>query len=175
MKHPLSKFSFCPVCGSSDFVVNNEKSKKCISCGFVYYFNSSAAVVAFIYNKEGELLICRRAKNPAKDTLDLPGGFVDENETAEEAICREVKEETNLTIDHVSYCFSLPNIYNYSDFEVHTLDLFFECEVSSFDELIVADDVSEAFFVSLDKVSLREFGLASIQKGMGMLLKSKSL
>ena len=41
---------------------------------FVYYFNPSSATVALILNERDELLVCRRAKEPAKGTLDLPGG-----------------------------------------------------------------------------------------------------
>ena len=73
MKHPLDLFQYCPECGSSHFEVNNEKSKKCTDCGFVYYFNPSSATVALILNDQNELLVCRRAKEPAKGTLDLPG------------------------------------------------------------------------------------------------------
>lgn len=96
MKHPLEKFKYCPVCGSKDFAINDFKSKKCGHCGFTYYFNSSASTVAFILNERDELLVCKRAQEPAKGTLDLTGGFVDLGETAEEAITREVKEETGL-------------------------------------------------------------------------------
>ena len=94
MEHPLAQFLYCPECGSSHFEVNNEKSKKCADCGFVYYFNPSAATVALILNEKNELLVCRRAKEPAKGTLDLPGGFIDMNETGEEGVAREVLEET---------------------------------------------------------------------------------
>lgn len=86
MKHPLDLFQYCPECGSSHFEINNEKSKKCTNCGFVYYFNPSAATVALIQNDQNELLVCRRAKEPAKGTLDLPGGFIDMNETGEEGV-----------------------------------------------------------------------------------------
>ena len=94
MEHPLDQFLYCPKCGSSHFEINNEKSKKCADCGFVYYFNPSAATVALILNEKNELLVCRRAKEPAKGTLDLPGGFIDMNETGEEGVAREVLEET---------------------------------------------------------------------------------
>ena len=94
MKHPLAQFLYCPECGSPHFEVNNEKSKKCTDCGFVYYFNPSAATVALILNEKNKLLVCRRAKEPAKGTLDLPGGFIDMNETGEEGVAREVLEET---------------------------------------------------------------------------------
>jgi len=127
MNHPLELFKFCPKCGSSHFEENNMKSKRCADCGFVYYFNPSAATVAFILNEKEELLVCRRGKNPKKGTLDLPGGFVDMGETGEQGVEREIQEETGLSVTSPEYLFSLPNTYLYSGFLVHTLDLFFLC------------------------------------------------
>ena len=125
MNHPLSLFKFCPRCGSNEFKVNNEESKKCAQCGFVYYFNSAAAIVAVIENANNEILVSRRAKDPAKGTLDLPGGFSSMHETIEETVRREIFEETRLEIDSLQFMFSLPNIYEYSGFKVHTMDMFF--------------------------------------------------
>ena len=103
MEHPLSQFRYCPKCGSEHFDIHNEKSKQCKDCGFVYYFNPSSASVALILNKQNELLVCRRAKEPAKGTLDLPGGFIDMAETGEEGVAREVKEETGLDVTNITY------------------------------------------------------------------------
>ena len=130
MEHPLAQFKFCPKCGSPRFEVHNGKSKHCADCGFTYYFNPSSATVALIQNGRGELLVCRRGKEPAKGTLDLPGGFVDMFETGEEGVIREVKEETGLDVQRTQYLFSLPNLYLYSGFLVHTLDMFFRCTVA---------------------------------------------
>lgn len=116
MEHPLSQFKYCPKCGSAHFEVHNEKSKQCADCGFVYYFNPSSATVALILNERDELLVCRRAKEPAKGTLDLPGGFIDMTETGEEGVAREVREETGMKVAKAEYLFSLPNIYIYSGF-----------------------------------------------------------
>ena len=44
----LEKFEYCPVCGSSHFEKDTQKSKKCSNCGFEYFMNPAAAVVAFI-------------------------------------------------------------------------------------------------------------------------------
>jgi len=43
----------------------------------------------------------RRNKDPFKDRLALPGGFVNEGETVEEAMKREAMEETSLEVEPV--------------------------------------------------------------------------
>ena len=113
--HPLDKFKYCPICGSSHFEEQDEKSKRCNECGFEYYMNPSSANVALILNEKEELLVVRREKEPAKGTLDLPGGFADIGETSEQGVIREVKEETGLNVKKVRYLFSIPNKYRYSD------------------------------------------------------------
>lgn len=171
MKHPLEQFKYCPECGSVHFEINNDKSKKCHNCGFVYYFNPSAATVALILNDRNELLVCRRAKEPAKGTLDLPGGFIDMNETGEEGVAREVLEETGLIVKKAVYQFSLPNIYMYSGFPVHTLDLFFLCTVEDMSHFTAMDDVADSFFIPLKEIRPEDFGLDSIRKGLTLFLK----
>ena len=170
MTHPLSQFLYCPQCGSAHFEINDEKSKKCAQCGFVYYFNSAAATVAFILNEKEELLVCRRAKEPAKGTLDLPGGFIDMHETAEEGVAREVEEETGLRVEAADYLFTIPNVYIYSGFAVHTLDLFFRCTVSDLTRMTAMDDVADSFFVPLSSIHPEDFGLDSVRKGVVQFL-----
>ena len=50
--------------------------------------NPSAANVAIIKNSEGEILVTLRKQEPAKGTLDLPGGFTEIGETSEEGVKR---------------------------------------------------------------------------------------
>lgn len=169
--HPLDLFKCCPKCGSSHFEIRNEKAKKCADCGFTYYFNSSAATVAFILNGKNELLVCRRGKDPAKGTLDLSGGFIDMAETGEEGVAREVREETGLQVVQATYLFSLPNTYLYSGFLVHTLDLFFLCRVADDSRLMAMDDVADSFWMPLDQINPEEFGLDSVRKGVARFLK----
>lgn len=169
--HPLEKFRFCPVCGSERFVENDFKSKKCLDCGFVYFFNPSAATAAFIVDGDGRLLVVRRAKDPQKGTLDLPGGFCDLNETAEEAIKREVREETELSLEGFRYLFSFPNVYRYSGFDVHTMDLFFEAHILSGSVVKAKDDVAESFFCRREEIEPCLFGLDSIKKAVKYWLK----
>lgn len=166
MEHPLHQFRYCPHCGSPAFAEANEKAKKCPLCGFVYYFNPAAAVACFIRDAEGRLLLVRRGKEPAQGTLDLPGGFVDRFETAEDAAVREVREETGLLLTGCRYLFSLPNIYPYAGFDVHTEDLFFECRVDSFAGAVPADDAAGIVVLPLPAVQAEAFGLPSIRKAV---------
>lgn len=162
--HPLHLFKYCPKCGSAEFVIHNDKSKKCNDCGFVYYFNSASSTVGVIFNEKGELLVAVRAKNPFKGTLDLPGGFVDPMENAEDAIRREIKEETNLDVSTLHFLFSVPNTYVYSDFKYNTTDLVFECHIDSFANLKADDDVASLQFIALEKLHPDDFGLTSMKE-----------
>ena len=172
MDHPLHAFQYCPRCGSADFTVNDARSKCCGHCGFVYYLNPSASVACFIRDREGRLLVVRRRCEPAKGTLDLPGGFAELDETLEEALQREVREETGLTLRSFRYLFSLPNRYTFSGFVVHTLDAFFEGEVDSFEGVVVADDASEAIVLAPEALCPEQFGLHSIREAVARYIST---
>lgn len=173
MSHPLERFQYCPVCGSKRFEANSEKSKKCGDCGFEYFMNPSSANVAFILNGKNELLVTRRKNNPAKGTLDLPGGFADIGETAEEGVIREVKEETGLEVTNVSYLFSINNTYLYSNLNIPTLDLFYLCEVKDTNHLHAADDAEDCMWIPLNEIKTELFGLASLRKGLERFISTR--
>lgn len=170
----LEKFGYCPVCGSSNFVIDTEKSKKCSACGFEYFMNPAAAVVAFVTNGRGELLVERRKCEPAKGTLDLPGGFADVLETAEEGVAREVMEETGLKVVSARYMFSLPNVYRYSGVDIQTLDMFFSCEVEDCSALKAGDDAAECFWLAPGDIHTEQFGLRSVRQGLYQFLEGRS-
>ena len=163
------KFRFCPVCGSAEFTANSVKSLRCAHCGFEYFVNVSASYVALIYDDCGHLLVVRRRYEPARGTLDLPGGFADAGETAEEGVAREVKEETGLHVTAARFLFSLPNVYRYSGIDIPTLDLFFACQVSDLTTLRPGDDAAEVLWLRPEELRPEDFGLASIRRGVERL------
>ena len=172
MEHPLDKFKFCPVCGSPHFVVNNFKSKRCEDCGFQYYANPCSATAAFIVNEKNEMLVVRRAKEPAKGTLDLPGGFCDMGETVEEGMRREIEEETGLQVTDIRYLFSSPNVYEYSGMGIHTLDMDFLVPVAGSTLAVkAADDAAEALWIPISEINPADFGLTSIRNAVIRFLR----
>lgn len=173
--HPLSQFRFCPVCGSEHFAASSEKSNRCADCGFEFFLNPSGAYVAFIIDDQGRLLVTRRDREPAFGTLDLPGGFADIGETAEQGVAREVKEETGLDVVSARYLFTIPNIYLYSGLEIPTLDLFFRCEVADISCLHAADDAAECLWLAPCDIHPEDFGLHSIRSGVERWLRHTTI
>ena len=65
--------------------------------------------VSAVIVKNGKILLIRRVK-PGEEYFIIPGGGVDEGETQEEALIREVKEELTLDVVKHKFLFSIENI-----------------------------------------------------------------
>lgn len=99
MKDSDKMYTYCPTCRTElkKKDVDNQNVLSCSSCGFVFW-NNPKPVVSFLLVKDGKILMLQRANEPLKDYWCLPGGFMRYEETPEEAVKREVKEETGLNI-----------------------------------------------------------------------------
>jgi len=161
---PSSVFGFCPRCGSSQFRTIGSRAKKCENCSFTYYFNASAAVAALIFDEKGKLLLTRRAVEPHLGMLDLPGGFIEPMESAEEAVSRELKEELGADVISIEYLCSFPNEYPFSGLSVSTLDMAFRVKIRSLNDMVPMDDISAFEFYFPDEVPLDEISATSIRK-----------
>lgn len=166
----LDTWNFCPLCGGR-FVAHDSRSRRCEACGFTYYLNASAATAAFILNGRGELLVCRRAKEPARGTLDLPGGFVDPGESIEEGMRREIREETGCEVATLRYLFGGHNDYTFSGFVVPTADCFFLVTLPPDAMPVAGDDAQDMQWLPLDEVRAEAFGLHSIARAVARFLQ----
>ena len=63
-----------------------------------------APAVDFLISKDdnSKILLVRRKNDPFKGMLSIPGGFINEGETAEDAVIREAKEETSLVVEPIA-------------------------------------------------------------------------
>ncbi len=161
---PQNTIHYCPKCGNSEFLFKDDQSFLCEKCHFHLYINSAAAVAALIVNRRGEILFTKRAFEPFKGMLDLPGGFVDIMETAENALYREIKEELNLDIDKFKYFMSSPNEYIFGGLSVFTLDLAYICQVKTFNDIHAKDDISDYEFVAPNSINYNHIGGESIKR-----------
>jgi len=127
------------------------------ACNFIFFQNIAAAVgVIIVYNKK--IVMTVRAEDPAKKLLDLPGGFVDQDENLEAAAKREVKEELNIDLQNLTYLCSAPNRYRYKNIEYLTLDSIFVSNHESLAGIKIDGQEIEAYKL----VSLEDFDPAAV-------------
>lgn len=165
--HPVAVLKYCPRCGSSSFRAVSDRSFKCDHCSFHYFVNASAAVAILLFNEKGELLLTRRAIEPHLGKLDLPGGFVDPMESAEEAAVREIREELGISIHSLCYFGSFPNEYVFSGYTVLTIDLAFFAKTEELDQIRPMDDVASVEFhrlTTIDPEEMPSFSMYNIIK-----------
>jgi len=104
-----------------------------------YHYPSVA--VDIILEKDDNLLLVLRKKDPFKGSLAIPGGFVNEGERVEDAARREMLEETNLNIELVDILgvYSAPN----RDPRGHVVSIVFIAKIISGN--VTAGDDADSF------------------------------
>lgn len=95
---------YCGRCGKKTHLGKNERTIVC-SCGYVSYPRIVPAVIVGVINKHKILLTKYRT---GYSHFALVAGFVEVGETLEEAVMREVKEETGLKVKNLKYYKSQP-------------------------------------------------------------------
>lgn len=166
-------YQYCPHCGAKSFAFLGAEHFSCSSCGHELFLNSAAAVVAIIYNDMDEIMLTRRARDPWKGSLDLPGGFVDPGEGLESAMKREIREELNRDVLSMKYLTSTFNSYPYSGRNVYTTDAVFECQLNSLENITPSDDVAEIIWMKPQDVNTTIIPSVSMRRIIDFLTKNK--
>lgn len=96
---------YCGVCGAP-MKMHTDISKRCTHCGKEVWPQLATAIIVLIHRGDEVLLV--HAKNFKTDFYGLVAGFVETGETLEEAVHREVMEETGLRIKNLRYWASQP-------------------------------------------------------------------
>lgn len=86
--------TYCGHCGAR--FSGDAWPRTCGSCGRVTYRNPLPVAVALVPVAGGRLLVVRRNIEPQRGRLCLPGGYMDHGETWQEAVVRELREETGV-------------------------------------------------------------------------------
>jgi len=93
-------FTYCPRCAAplaDDFVFGRVR-RCCRYCGFIQFQDPKVAVAGLI-SDGGRVLLVRRAVAPRIGLWALPAGYMDADELPDEAVVREVGEETGVAIE----------------------------------------------------------------------------
>jgi NAD+ diphosphatase len=97
---------FCPACGSALLVADAGFSRTCHSCGAQHFPRTDPAVIVLVEH-DGRALLGRQAGWPPRQYSVL-AGFVGPGESVEEAVIREVREESGIAVHHPRFVASQP-------------------------------------------------------------------
>lgn len=140
------KRTFCHLCGTK-LDQKEEFVWYCPSCDNTLYANPKPCVDLALFNTKGELLIAKRGREPNKGKYDLPGGFVDCNETYEEALFREMEEELGLKPEDITtpkYVTSFTFVYPFGKEVYLNVVAAFQAQLKDDLKKISADDDVES-------------------------------
>ncbi|MET3732574.1 NUDIX hydrolase [Moheibacter stercoris] len=138
------------------------------------YYQNVAAAVAVIIEKEGNILFTVRNREPKLGMLDLPGGFTDPDESAEETCARELKEELNLELqpENFQYFKSQPNNYLYKGIPYKTEDLIFTAKLPDSREIILEEsEIQEIKWIPKREINIQDIGFESLQNAIKSYLE----
>jgi len=97
----------CPVDGTRTVVDPGGHSTRCPADGTEHFPRTDPAVIMLVTDPDDRCLLARNAAWPGR-RVSILAGFVDPGESAEQAVIREVAEETGITVSNVRYVGSQP-------------------------------------------------------------------
>ncbi len=169
---PVEHFGFCPRCAAPR-QAGPVIPFHCGGCGFVFYFNPTAAAAVILTRPDGRGLFITRAKEPARGKLAFPGGFIDIGESAEDGLRREVREEVGIEIGELEFLCSHQNQYLYATVSYPVLDFLFAAPIADGQEARALDEVSRVQWLKPEEVAPELLAFDSLRAGLREFLKRR--
>jgi ADP-ribose pyrophosphatase YjhB (NUDIX family) len=166
---PRTQFHHCPRCAAALPEGGRPNAIECPACGFLYFFNPTAATATFVFRADGKCLFIRRGREPGRGLLAPPGGFIDDGETAETGAAREIREEVGLEIEALAFLCSQLNDYRYRGVNYPVLDLFFTARAASTDATAQVGEVEGFEWLDPRTVDPAAMAFPSMQAALRVL------
>ena len=103
-----NRHGFCAVCGHPTYIARGGQVRRCAECGTEHYPRTDPVVITVVHDGERCLLGQSRGRLVAMRRYSALAGFMDQGESIEEAVAREVMEEAGIQVGTVRYHSSQP-------------------------------------------------------------------
>jgi NAD+ diphosphatase len=167
-------FRYCPRCATELIAAPAEPPDPprptCPSCGWVNYVNPTPTVQAWI-DRDGSFLALERNQEPEKGKWNMPGGFVEPDESGPDAIAREVREETGLIVEVDRLIGIFPSTYGRGEDAKPILDIAYLCRELDGGEWSISDESGEARWFPL--AEFPEPAFAGEQRALAVLREQR--
>jgi ADP-ribose pyrophosphatase YjhB (NUDIX family) len=162
------EMNFCRRCGEPLKRLRNHVYE--CSNGHTLYANQSpTAGVLFVSSDKKRVLLSTRGIEPHKGTLDTLGGFLDANESFEDAAARELHEELDLNPEDygpLNYITSGYDSYPYQGENMPFVTVLFWTNLKTDRALQPADDVAAVNWYSIADLKPKQLHANDIRKGI---------
>ena len=153
----MSAYRYCPVC-SSELVWRESDGRPrqvCPACGFIHYQNPTPAAACLV-ERDGRVLMVQRKYPPYVGGWTLPAGYVEWDETPEQAAVRETQEETGLQVVASGLFGVFPWHHEFKDGQSHDNGLLvvYQADVTG-GELQAGDDAQAVGWFAADALPER--------------------
>jgi len=140
---------YCTKCGKLA-AKKNDNLYVCTD-GHENWINPATGASAYVI-RDGKVLFGVRSIDPGKGKLDVPGGFIEVHESAEQAIIRETKEELGIDITLEKCLGTYPSLYDGRP----ALNIVFIASMAAGQPITPSDDLSAGEPIWCDIESLSE-------------------
>ena len=103
-----SRNGFCSICGHETLVMRGGQVRQCSKCETEHYPRTDPVVITLVSDGDRCLLGQSRGRLSQTNTYSALAGFVDQGESIEEAVAREIMEEAGIQVTNVRYHSSQP-------------------------------------------------------------------
>lgn len=111
-----------------------------------------AIVFAYSKNEGISVLLIKRKYAPFKNLWAIPGGFVLDDESLEEAVVRELQEETGITVTYLEQLYTFGDVNRDPRKRVVSVAYFAIVKSSQFRQLKASTDAEEAKWFSIEQL-----------------------
>nr|WP_321984492.1 NAD(+) diphosphatase [uncultured Lichenicoccus sp.] len=136
---------FCGHCGHATVPEQGGYRLSCPSCGLQHFPRTDPVVIMLVHH-EGRALLARGTRFPGRRLFSALAGFIEPGESAEEAVAREVFEETGVRLRDIAYHSSQPWPYP------NSLMLGFLAEARDRALTLDENEIVEAHWLTRDEV-----------------------
>ena len=172
---PILDPEFCCKCGGpmGRAVPADDTRERhvCTKCGFVHYLDPKVAC-GTIAEKDGRFALIRRNIDPRKGFWSFPCGFMEIDETADQAAVRETREETGLEVELGPHL----GTYSYTDsWYGGAILVIVYCATVTGGTLRPDDDVSEAELITPAEIPWEKLAFKSSHAAITDWLRLKGI
>ena len=148
---------------------DNRPRYVCPQCHTIHYQNPKLVVGSIpVWERDGQLqvLLCRRAIEPRHGYWTLPAGFMENEETTEQAAVRETEEEAGANVE-LGQLFTLLNVAH-----VHQVHLFYLATLRDLDFAPGIESLEVALFTE-DQIPWDELAFPTIRSTLELFFADR--